>query len=1298
MNLKPYALNLVLVVFSVLNLPAQFTECYFTDEEPKDMSRISGYTLDGDRIFISGTLFDQNLRQPAVYEIDTLGNILWRTTDQDNRAYERVDNAGGPIIKSGDHLFTRMVIDNGFKDRYELWKVDASNGDLLWRVEFEERIIRLRDYDEEKLLVYFYGDDFKEIAFINKDDGTIISSHLIGSTEFRGVGLTFDSDLNIYLTHRDTIFKRSHLNPDSSIMKIPISDIPEVSSLTSFYIDSNDSLFCFATSKTGSRGLVMALHSKDGSLHWQTEIRGDEFGATVFTDKGGYLYSAWEHRSVGSGSSRFHAAKVDKNTGALEWNTAYSFKLNNAPNGGNESGARSVGVDSQGGVYLTGYYADANYGPANWGILKLNGADGSPLYEQTVTQDTSNFDRHSGGQAVFFINDQPYFLGQLQMMPSSRTAGALVKLAPQTGQIVVQRIMEGNYTFTSRTVQIKKLESGNFLVLKQVGRRLAIELYDHNRDLIWEKYLTKDYKLIGDNLNTRNGRIVLTAYTIPEVDPSSFLAGKIESMDVFFLDLAGNVLNEYSFEVEENPNIPTNIIMDENDDTFIFWGRGGILCTKIAADSTVLFKDTRLPYDDETSNPGTVINQSDSTFLIIGKNINDNQIIEIKKRDLSTRTLFQYIGLNKVTHAAGFSDSTIIISGSGSVILDRPLFGNETIMKFNLNTQDYEWISQADNSRSYMRKFIYNADSSYLYSIGSIGRDAVVRKISTQDGAVAWNYTLDDPPFNIDDPLDIRLNPLTGHLTFIGYSFAIGRYLFADVIDTTGVRVGAFFNRSDFNNNIKKDLSFEILDDGGMILGGQVNLPEMDRVGFLFKSAPMDEINSVSGFTFYDENANGVKDTLERPLPFFRTSLRQLNTNQFSNANGAFTYLLGPGDYELTYDTVPNWRLSSDSAAYRFSLGVNEELTDLNFGFVPIDTIIEMVVGINSGYPRCDKLVDFELSTRNIGTTINSGTLWLKIDALVQNVELASPPDTMLGDTLFGWYFDGLYPNELFTERLAIEIPGVEDGIVIGDRLYFDAYAVVETDTFSASYRPEIFCAYDPNDKLVSPEKDGLSNYTLFDEWITYTIRFQNTGNDTAFTVVVRDTLDANLDLNSFQILNSSHLDILEASISGRSLEFAFPSIMLPDSSRHFDASQGFITYTIKAKKGLSENTPIRNSASIYFDQNPPIRTNTTLNTLVSMLPGATAVGEEKGFFNKVKVYPNPSKGFVNVELELHDMKNDIDIRVLDVLGRELRRWRFDDQLGRYFSRQLELGPSSGMRLIRVQVNEKVGTFKLVVE
>ncbi|MBK6274478.1 MAG: hypothetical protein IPF58_07135 [Saprospirales bacterium] len=38
-------------------------------------------------------------------------------------------------------------------------------------------------------------------------------------------------------------------------------------------------------------------------------------------------------------------------------------------------------------------------------------------------------------------------------------------------------------------------------------------------------------------------------------------------------------------------------------------------------------------------------------------------------------------------------------------------------------------------------------------------------------------------------------------------------------------------------------------------------------------------------------------------------------------------------------------------------------------------------------------------------------------------------------------------------------------------------------------------------------------------EYIKYTIRFENTGNDTAFVVIV-DTLDANLDISTFKPLN----------------------------------------------------------------------------------------------------------------------------------------------------------------------------------
>lgn len=48
----------------------------------------------------------------------------------------------------------------------------------------------------------------------------------------------------------------------------------------------------------------------------------------------------------------------------------------------------------------------------------------------------------------------------------------------------------------------------------------------------------------------------------------------------------------------------------------------------------------------------------------------------------------------------------------------------------------------------------------------------------------------------------------------------------------------------------------------------------------------------------------------------------------------------------------------------------------------------------------------------------------------------------------------------------------------------------------------------------------GYSDAQYFigtDEWLDYTIRFQNTGTDTAFTVVITDTLPLVLDPLSFQ-------------------------------------------------------------------------------------------------------------------------------------------------------------------------------------
>ena len=50
-----------------------------------------------------------------------------------------------------------------------------------------------------------------------------------------------------------------------------------------------------------------------------------------------------------------------------------------------------------------------------------------------------------------------------------------------------------------------------------------------------------------------------------------------------------------------------------------------------------------------------------------------------------------------------------------------------------------------------------------------------------------------------------------------------------------------------------------------------------------------------------------------------------------------------------------------------------------------------------------------------------------------------------------------------------------------------------------------IRCSYDPNDKSVTPAGIGEKLYTLKTSALQYQIRFENTGNDTAYHVVIQE-------------------------------------------------------------------------------------------------------------------------------------------------------------------------------------------------
>jgi len=143
-----------------------------------------------------------------------------------------------------------------------------------------------------------------------------------------------------------------------------------------------------------------------------------------------------------------------------------------------------------------------------------------------------------------------------------------------------------------------------------------------------------------------------------------------------------------------------------------------------------------------------------------------------------------------------------------------------------------------------------------------------------------------------------------------------------------------------------------------------------------------------------------------------------------------------------------------------------------------------------------------------------------------------------------------------------------------------------------------IIGSYDPNDKTATPTGVFEEHYIDFDTPLEYRIRFQNTGNDTAFQVIVVDTIDTNLlDISTLDLGVSSHDYELEIKNSNV-LVFTFENILLVDSMTNEPASHGFFTFKIDQKPNNLVGQLILNDAAIYFDYNEPIITNEAFHTI----------------------------------------------------------------------------------------------------
>ncbi|HPH83505.1 MAG TPA: T9SS type A sorting domain-containing protein [Flavobacteriales bacterium] len=411
----------------------------------------------------------------------------------------------------------------------------------------------------------------------------------------------------------------------------------------------------------------------------------------------------------------------------------------------------------------------------------------------------------------------------------------------------------------------------------------------------------------------------------------------------------------------------------------------------------------------------------------------------------------------------------------------------------------------------------------------------------------------------------------------------------------------------------------------------------------------------------------------EYTVPFFRRCFSTTNFVNITNRGTTSSAL----DFTLTYPTDQIYPLSA-SVPFE-NIGNNTYL----FHAPAINLFQELIVTILDT-TTCENIlgsfacVEGQLLTTNDCLDEDSTALKLALssDSLTNTItvgnfgEVAMPNTFSLFvsndyDPFFGMFLTSneysftLAPNETFTANVfsenwtsvLIDNEGNVESLFISnvDNPYLSDTLI---DLTYQTYDTEcamILGSYDPNDKQGFPEGYGELNRIESEQTITYRIRFQNTGSDTAFTVVVIDTLSEYLDYTSIIPGASSHpyTFYLENNI----LKFRFNHINLVQKSLNEPASIGFVEFKIKQKDSNPISYTIENQAAIYFDFNAPIFTPVHQ---YSIYPMPLGINEATSPI-EMNVSPNPSTGNVAFYFSNKFQETQKSILVTDLSGRTIK-------------------------------------------
>ncbi|MET0945006.1 MAG: T9SS type A sorting domain-containing protein, partial [Flavobacterium sp.] len=386
----------------------------------------------------------------------------------------------------------------------------------------------------------------------------------------------------------------------------------------------------------------------------------------------------------------------------------------------------------------------------------------------------------------------------------------------------------------------------------------------------------------------------------------------------------------------------------------------------------------------------------------------------------------------------------------------------------------------------------------------------------------------------------------------------------------------------------------------------------------------------IQGNNKFDFDNNGC-DVSDLVLPSFKFNISNgpISGSLISNLSGSYTIPVQAGTHNITpvlenptyftiSQTTVNVTFPSQASPFtqNFCVTANGIHPDLEVTLLPL----------NAARPGFE--AKYKVIYKNKGNTTQSGAVNLAFNDAVLDLVVSNPVTTSQSVNNLSWDFTNLLPFESREITLTLnvnspmETPAVNSGDILNYTTTITSAATddMPNDNTLASNQT-VVNAFDPNDKTcleggaISPAKVG--------DYVHYMIRFENTGTFPAENIVVKDLIDlTKFDISTLVPMKGSHSFVTNIT-SGNKVEFIFENINLPFDDANND---GYVAFKIKTQPTLVLGNTFSNTASIYFDYNFPIVTNTATTTI------AVLATQDFVFSNYFTVYPNPVKDILNIK------------------------------------------------------------------